>query len=73
MGESFARWLLKEQKRELQYEILVACIARNSTKIRLVASSARPLLCSDSIPLDWEWEYGGAAGTRIGPSAGSGM
>ena len=41
MGESFAQWLLKEQKCELQYEILVACIARNSTKIRLVASSAQ--------------------------------
>ena len=25
-------------------------------------------LCSVSIPLDWEWEYGGAAGTRTGPS-----
>ena len=35
-GESFARWLLKELKCELQYEILVACITRNSTKIRLV-------------------------------------
>ena len=28
-GESFARWLLKELKHELQYEILVACIAQN--------------------------------------------
>ena len=31
------------------------------------------LPCSDSIPLDWEREYGGAAGNRIGSSDGSGM